>query len=193
MICVCRGDPVVGAKRRGRVGRGCREGTLELTELARVSDHERTRNVIRNVSHWGTGKRDRLFRRRCAARQSRMGIYRPLSPNAEELLKTRYSLRNEAGDLTEDFPALVDRVAGALAGAEGRPVDVLSCPDAIARAIGMSLDECADGPVRSTPLDVCPACGGPREPGRCGVCLSCWRGGCEGEVREGVHARDENC
>ena len=135
----------------------------------------------------------RAGRRRSMGRQSRMGIYRPLSPNAEELLKTRYSLRNEAGDLTEDFPALVDRVAGALAGAEGRPVDVLSCPDAIARAIGMSLDECAEGPVRSTPLDVCPACGGPREPGRCGVCLSCWRGGCEGEVREGVHARDENC
>jgi len=63
--------------------------------------------------------------------------------------------------------------------AKGQPVDVLSCPDGIAQAISSRLGH-EEGPEpRAEDMDVCPKCGGEREPGRCGVCLSCWEGGCE--------------
>jgi len=64
--------------------------------------------------------------------------------------------------------------------AEGKPVDVLSCPDAIAQALARASrsDEYPEGEIGA--LERCPKCGGRREPGRCGVCLSCWEGGCEG-------------
>jgi len=63
--------------------------------------------------------------------------------------------------------------------AAGKPVDVLSCPDAIAQAIGRSIGEKTGRVSTAETLEACRACGGPREPGRCGVCLSCWQGGCE--------------
>jgi len=64
--------------------------------------------------------------------------------------------------------------------AAGKPVDVLSCPDAIARAISRFLGERDEGTHEGQALTICPRCGGQREPGRCGICLSCWEGGCEG-------------
>lgn len=64
--------------------------------------------------------------------------------------------------------------------AEGRPVDVLSCPDAIAQALARALRGDHDPAREDSVLERCPKCGGRREPGRCGVCLSCWEGGCEG-------------
>jgi len=66
------------------------------------------------------------------------------------------------------------------AGDRDRPVDVLSCPDAIARAINRSLGETEETTGKGGLFTTCPVCGGQREPGRCGVCLSCWEGGCSG-------------
>jgi len=64
--------------------------------------------------------------------------------------------------------------------AGGRNVDVLSCPDGIAHAIeritGAKKERMPEDGTSAT----CPRCGRPREPGRCGICLSCWEGGCEG-------------
>ena len=63
--------------------------------------------------------------------------------------------------------------------AAGKPVDVLSCPDAIAQAIGRSIGEKSGSAPADGTLEFCPVCGGPREPGRCGICLSCLEGGCQ--------------
>lgn len=64
--------------------------------------------------------------------------------------------------------------------AAGKAVDVLSCPDGIAQAIRRTMaDELENGSGKE-PLEVCWKCGGPREPGRCGLCLSCLQGGCGG-------------
>jgi ribonucleoside-diphosphate reductase alpha chain len=63
--------------------------------------------------------------------------------------------------------------------ASGKPVDVSSCPDAIAQAIRRILGEGQGETPDSHCRDVCPLCGGVREPGRCGICLSCWKGGCQ--------------
>jgi len=64
--------------------------------------------------------------------------------------------------------------------AEGKPIDVLSCPDAIPQALARALRSDEDPAGEIGALERCPKCGGRREPGRCGVCLSCWEGGCEG-------------
>ncbi|MCX5637844.1 MAG: TSCPD domain-containing protein, partial [Planctomycetota bacterium] len=64
--------------------------------------------------------------------------------------------------------------------AQGKLVDVLSCPDAIAQAISRSTGETKENAYEDGLLNTCPLCGGQREPGRCGVCLSCWEGGCAG-------------
>ncbi|MCJ7779111.1 MAG: TSCPD domain-containing protein, partial [Sedimentisphaerales bacterium] len=64
--------------------------------------------------------------------------------------------------------------------AAGKPVDVLSCPDAIAQAISRSTGETKKNAYEDGLLNTCPLCGGQREPGRCGICLSCWEGGCAG-------------
>jgi len=64
--------------------------------------------------------------------------------------------------------------------AEGKPVDVLSCPDAIAQAILRTMNRGGGKVPVTESSEVCPRCGGPREPGRCGVCLACWEGGCDG-------------
>ncbi len=63
--------------------------------------------------------------------------------------------------------------------AQGSPVDVLSCPDAIAKAVGTIVGDREKAIAGGRSLAACPACGGPREPGRCGICLSCWAGGCQ--------------
>jgi ribonucleoside-diphosphate reductase alpha chain len=63
--------------------------------------------------------------------------------------------------------------------AAGKPVDALSCPDAIAQAIGRPICAKTDRMSTDETLEFCPVCGGPREPGRCGICLSCWKGGCQ--------------
>jgi ribonucleoside-diphosphate reductase alpha chain len=64
--------------------------------------------------------------------------------------------------------------------AAGKPVDVLSCPDGVAQAIERILVDRQESAHKAQLLAVCPSCGGQRQPGRCGVCLSCWEGGCEG-------------
>ena len=63
--------------------------------------------------------------------------------------------------------------------AEGKPVDVLSCPDAVAQAIANVMAGPQDAAGNAS-ANVCPVCGGEREPGRCGVCRSCGAGGCDG-------------
>lgn len=64
--------------------------------------------------------------------------------------------------------------------ATGKPVDVTSCPDAIARVLNKFLADSKEDNAEAPPQDVCLICGGRREPGRCGVCRSCYAGGCEG-------------
>ncbi len=64
--------------------------------------------------------------------------------------------------------------------AEGKRVDVLSCPDAIAQAILRTMNRGAKKTLITGSSEVCPRCRGPRTPGRCGVCLSCWEGSCDG-------------
>lgn len=64
--------------------------------------------------------------------------------------------------------------------AAGKPVDVTSCPDAIARVLSNFLAKGQEDNAETPPQDVCLICGGQREPGRCGICRSCYAGGCEG-------------
>jgi len=64
--------------------------------------------------------------------------------------------------------------------AAGKPVDVTSCPDAIARVLSNFLAEDRENSAETHPQDICLICGGQREPGRCGICRSCYAGGCEG-------------
>jgi ribonucleoside-diphosphate reductase alpha chain len=64
--------------------------------------------------------------------------------------------------------------------AAGKPVNVLSCPDAIAQAMLRAMGEEQERPLEVAASETCPRCGGPREPGRCGVCLACLEGGCDG-------------
>lgn len=63
--------------------------------------------------------------------------------------------------------------------AAGKPVDVTSCPDATARILSNFLAEGQEDDAEIHPQDVCIICGGQREPGRCGICHSCYAGGCE--------------
>lgn len=64
--------------------------------------------------------------------------------------------------------------------AAGRPVDVTSCPDAIARVLKRFITDNRQDNNKKPGQDICLKCGGRREPGRCGVCHSCGAGGCEG-------------
>jgi len=64
--------------------------------------------------------------------------------------------------------------------AAGRPVDVTSCPDAMARVLKRFISDNRQDNDKKPGQDICLKCGGRREPGRCGVCHSCGAGGCEG-------------
>jgi hypothetical protein len=75
---------------------------------------------------------------------------------------------------------LGDKFYELFARAARKPVDVLSCPDAIAQASLRTMNGGGEKTLITSSSEICPRRQGPREPGRCGVCLSCSEGGCDG-------------